>query len=252
VSRFAFIDEEKANYPIKVLCRVLDVARSGYYAWRRRGASARLQTDTALSGQIQAIYETSRGTYGASRIHAEPRATGVRCGRKRMARLMRAAELVGRSRRRRVRTTVTDPMQPPAPNLVARDFTMTIPDRLWVGDITFIPTWEGWLYLAFLLDGCSRRVIGWAMADHLRAELTLAAVRVALTNRDPVPGFVHHTDRGSQYSASAYQAVLATQDVIPSMSRAGDCYDNAVAESFLATLKTELIHRQPRPTRHQA
>lgn len=252
MSRYRFIAEEKASYPITMLCRLLGVARSGYYAWCRRGVSARVQADDALTQWIRTIHQQSRGSYGAPRVHAELRAQGMRCGRKRVARLMRAAELVGRPCRRRIRTTVVDPTQPPAPNLVARDFTVKDPNRLWVGDITFIPTWEGWLYFAFVLDVASRRVVGWAMAEHLRTELALTALWMALTTRRPVAGLIHHTDRGSQYTASAYQAVLTSQQLMPSMSHAGDCYDNAVAESFVATLKTELLHRQPWPTRQAA
>lgn len=252
MSRFAFIDGEKASYPITMLCRVLDVARSGYYAWRRRGVSARQHTDAILSGQIQSIHQMSRGTYGAPRVHAELRAQGICCGRKRVARLMQPADVVGRPPHRTPRTTVADPSNPPAPNLIARDFTVTRPDRRWVGDITYIPTWEGWLYLAVLLDLYSRRVVGWAMAEHLRTDLPLAALQMALTARRPSSGLIQHTDRGSQYTARAYQHVVANADIIPSMSRAGDCYDNAVAESFLATLKGELIRRHPWPTKRAA
>lgn len=252
MSRFAFIDGEKASYPITMLCRVLGIARSGYYAWRGRGVSARVQANQHLTEQIRTIHQQSRGSYGAPRVHAELRAQGIHCGRKRVARLMQTAALVGRAWRRQIRTTRADPRRSPAANLVARDFTVTEPDRLWVGDITFIPTWEGWLYLASLLDVASRRVVGWAMADHLRTDLPLAALQMALTSRRPAPGLIQHTDRGSQYTASAYQHVVADAAIMPSMSRAGDCYDNAMAESFLATLKGELICRQPWPSKRLA
>jgi transposase InsO family protein len=165
---------------------------------------------------------------------------------------MRDAGLVGRHRRRRARTTVTDPRQAPAPNLVARDFAAPAPDRLWIGDITYVATWEGWLYLAVLLDAHSRRVVGWAMADHLRAGLALDALAMALATRRPTAGLIHHTDRGCQYTAEAYQGALAARDITISMSRAGDCYDNAMAESFFATLKGELIDTRPWPTRRAA
>ncbi len=252
MSRYRFIRAERATYPIVVLCRVLRVARSAYYAWAGRGVSARAQAETALLEQIAAAHARSRRTDGAPRIHAALRAQGVRCARKRVARLMRAAGLVGCHRRRRTRTTVADAAHAPAPNLVAQDFTAAAPDRLWVGDITYLPTQEGWLYLAVLVDVYSRRVVGWAMADHLRTELALGALRMALRARRPGAGLVHHTDRGGQYTAASYRAALATPGVTVSMSRAGECLDNAVAESFFATLKAELIDTRTWPTRAAA
>jgi putative transposase len=252
VSRYRFISAEKAHYPITILCRVLDVGRSGYYAWARRGVSARARADEALTAQIAQIHEASRRTYGIPRVRAALRARGVRCGSRRVARLMRAAGLVGCHRRRRARTTVADPTHTPAPNLVARDFAAPTPNRLWLGDITYVPTHEGWLYLAVLLDAHSRRVIGWAMADHLRAELALDALTMALDRRRPATGLVHHTDRGCQYTAGAYQEALTAQAIAASMSRTGDCYDNAMAESFFATLKAELIETRSWPTRRAA
>ena len=252
MSRYRFIHAERANYPIAILCRVLQVARSAYYAWARRGVSARAKSDEALSAQIVAAHARSRRTYGAPRVHAELRAAGVRCARKRVARLMRAASLVGCHRRRRARTTVANPAHTPAPNLVARDFTATGPDRLWLGDITYLPTREGWLYLAVLLDAHSRRVVGWAMADHLRTELALGALAMALGARRPGAGLIHHTDRGCQYTAAAYRQALAARGVVASISRSGDCYDNAMAESFFATLKAELADAGTWPTRAAA
>jgi len=252
MSRYRFIQAERATFPIATLCRVLQVARSGYYAWARRGASARAQANERLAERIAVAHARSRRTYGAPRVHAELRAAGVCCGRKRVARLMRAAGLVGCHRRRRTRTTIADPARVPAPNLVARDFAAPTPNRLWLGDITYVATHEGWLYLAVLLDAHSRRVVGWAMADHLRTELALDALRMALRARRPGAGLVHHTDRGSQYTAVAYRTTLAAHGVTASMSRAGDCYDNAVAESFFATLKAELIDTRSWPTRAAA
>ena len=249
MNRYRFIHAERANYPITLLCRVLRVARSAYYAWARRGVSARATADEELTAQIAAAHARSRRTYGAPRVHAELRAGGVRCARKRVARLMRAAGLVGCHRRRRARTTVVDPAHVPAPNLVARDFAATAPDRLWLGDITYVPTGEGWLYLAVLLDAHSRRVIGWAMAGHLRSELALDALAMALQRRQPACGLVHHTDRGCQYTAAAYRARLAERGITCSMSRSGECLDNAMAESFFATLKAELADAGPWPTR---
>ena len=252
MSRYRFIDAEQAVYPIARICRVVGVSRSGYYAWRHRGISIRQQADQMLGDQITVIHTQSRHTYGSPRVHAALQQAGTRCGRKRVARLMRQACLVGCRRGRRTRTTQSDPTHMPAPNLVNRAFRVTEPDQLWVGDITYIPTWEGWLYLAVVLDACSRRVIGWAMADHLRSDLAGAAVTMALTQRRPTRSLLHHTDRGSQYTAASYRATLATHGLTASMSRAGDCYDNAMAESFFATLKTELIDRQPWPTRQAA
>ncbi len=252
MSRYRFIRAEKATYPVTLLCRVLGVARSGYYVWAQGGTSARARVDEELAVQIAAAHARSRRTYGAPRVHAALRAQGVRCARKRVARLMRAAGLVGCHRRRRARTTVADPTQAPAPNLVARDFTASAPNRLWIGDITYVPTGEGWLYLAVLLDVYSRRLVGWAMADHLRAELALDALQMALQARCPGPGLVHHTDRGGQYTAAAYQAALAARGITVSMSRSGECLDNAMAESFFATLKAEVTDTRVRPSRAAA
>ena len=252
MSRYRLIQQEKAAFPIATSRRVLEVGRSGYYAWARRGVSARATADAALTTRIAAAHERSRRTYGAPRVHAELRAQGVRCARKRVALLMRAAGPAGCHRRRRVRTTVADPAHPPAPNLVARDFTAPAPERLGIGDITFVPTGEGWLYLAVLLDAHSRRVVGWAMADHLRAELAAAALAMALGRRQPAAGRVYHTDRGGQYIATTYRAALAARGIICSMSRAGDCLDNAMAESFSSTLKAELAEARHWPTRAAA
>jgi transposase InsO family protein len=252
VSRYRFVQEEKAAFPVALLCRVLQIARSAYYAWARRGVSARAQADATLATQIAAVHARSRRTYGAPRVHAALRAQGTRCGRKRVARLMRAAGLVGCHRRRRVRTTVADPAHTPAPNLVARDFAAPAPDRLWCGDITYVPTREGWLYLAVLLDAHSRRVVGWAMADHLRTELALDALAMALARRRPGAGLVHHTDRGCQYTAAAYRDALTAHGLVCSMSRSGNCLDNAMAESFFATLKAELVDDRRWPTRAAA
>jgi putative transposase len=254
VNRYRFIAAEKARYPIALLCRVLRVARAGYYAWRLRGSSRRAQADATLTAVLVREHAQSRQTDGAPRLHAVLRAAGTRVGRKRVARLLQAAGLHGVSRRRAVpRTTRADPAAVPAPNLLARDFTAQAPDRCWVGDITYLPTGEGWLYLASLVDVHSRRVVGFALADHLRTELALEALELALGQRRPTPGMlVHHTDRGCQYTARAYQAVLAQHGITPSMSRRGNCYDNALAESFNATIKTELVAQAHWPTRQEA
>jgi len=254
VSRFRFIRGEKVWYPVTVLCRVLCVSRAGYYAWSRRGPSAHAQEDTVLTAQIRVVHTRSRLTYGSPQTQAALAAAGRQVGRKRVARLMRQAELCGRTRRRvHLRTTVVDPAAMPAPNRVRRQFATATTNRLWVGDITYIRTAEGWLYLATLLDACSRRIVGWAMADHLRTELALDALHMAAGQRRPRGGaLVHHTDRGCQYTARVYQAELAALGISCSMSRAGNCYDNAVAESFFATLKNELVERHAWATRQEA
>jgi putative transposase len=198
-----------------------------------------------LTEAICAIHRQSRGTYGVPRIHATLAGQGIRVGRKRVARLMHASGLSGRRRPRRIRTTVIDRQATPAPNLVQRHFTPDAPNRLWVSDITHIPTQEGWLYLATELDCYSRKVVGWSLADHLRTELPLQALLMAIARRRPRPGqLIHHSDQGCQYTSHAYQATLAAHGIRPSMSRPGQCYDNAVAESFFATLKAELVDRQ--------
>jgi putative transposase len=253
VSRFRFIAAEKARHPVVRLCRVLGVSSSGFYAWLHRQPSARAQADARLPDRVRAVHAQSRCTYGAPRVHAELRATGTRVGRKRVARLMRGAGLAGRCPRRFRRTTL--PADAPAaepPDLVRRDFRPCGPDRLWVADITYVRTWEGWLYLAVILDAFSRRVVGWALADHLRTELATEALGMALASRRPAPGLVHHSDRGGQYLSAAYIAQLAAREARPSVGRPGACWDNAVAESFFATLKTELLHRAAWPTRQQA
>ena len=254
MSRYWFIAAEQAQYPITVLCRTLGVSRAGFYAWKQRGVSARTHADAALTVAIRQVHTRSRQTYGAPRIHADLAARGIVVGRKRVARLMRTAQLVGCSRRRRVvRTTVADPTASPAPNIICRDFYPEAPNRLWVGDITYVPTDEGWLYVATLLDAYSRRVVGWSMADHLRTDLALDALVLALRRRPITPGqLIHHTDRGCQYTAGPYQALLADAQITCSMSRAGNCYDNAMAESFFATFKGELIDRARWPTRRAA
>jgi putative transposase len=225
------------------MCRLLGVSASGYYAWQTRPPSARALADEALVKRIREIHAVSRGTYGAPRVHAELVAHGRRVGRKRIARLMRAAGLSGASRRKAVRTTRRDSRARPAPDLVQRAFTADSPDRLWVADITYIPTWAGFLYLAVVLDAFSRRIVGWAMATHLRSQLVLDALDMALAQRRP-NDVVHHSDQGSQYTSIAFGARCRQAGVRPSMGSVGDCYDNAMCESFFATLECELIDRR--------
>ncbi len=241
MSRYRCIRVEQAEYPVTLRCRVRQVTRSACYAWARRGVSARAQANEALTVRIARIHAERRRTYGAPRVHAALRAGGVRCGSRRVARLLRAAGLVGRHRRRRARTTVADPRQAPAPTIVARAFAAPAPDRRWRGASTYVATWAGWLYLAVLLDAHARRVVGWAMADHLRAEVARDALALARAARRPAAGLIHHTDRGCHYTAEAYQGARAARDMTISLRRAGDGDDNAMAERFFATLQAALI-----------
>jgi putative transposase len=241
---YRLIDAERTRLPVSQLCRVLGVSRAGYYAWKSRPPSARAAADQELTEQILKVHQRSRGTYGAPRVHAELQLDhGVPVGRKRVARLMRTAGLVGCHRRRRRGLTRRDPQATPAPDLVQRTFTATAPDRLWTADITYIPTWSGWLYLAVVLDVFSRRVVGWAMADHLRTELVIDALDMAIWNRRPQPGLVHHSDQGCQYTSLAFGRRLRESEIVASMGSVGDCFDNAVTESFFATLECELLDR---------
>jgi putative transposase len=250
---FRFIETKKAHFPVAFLCRALGVSTSGYYAWRKRPPSARAVVDAALTTSIRQIHASSRGTYGAPRIHAElAEAYETRCGRKRVARLMRVAGLVGVCRRRVVRTTRREETAPISDDLVRRAFTAPAPNRLWVADITYLPTWQGFLYLAVVLDVFSRRVVGWAMADHLRTELVLDALEMAVWNRRPAPGLVHHSDHGCQYTSLAFGRRCRQGGIAVSMGSVGDCYDNALAESFFATLECELIVRSRWRTRSEA
>jgi putative transposase len=240
--RFAFIAVEKACFPVRVLCRVLEVSRAGFYAWQARRPSAHAQADARLGLEIAAVHAASRQRYGSPRVHAELRDRGHRTSRKRVARLMRDRELAGRRRRRGRATTDSRHAFPVAPNVLARQFAQPTPNRAWVTDITYIPTGEGWLYLAVILDLCSRFVVGWAMSERITRELTLDALDMALVRRRPLPGLLHHSDRGSQYASGDYQQALAAAGLVCSMSRRANCWDNAVAESFFATVKVELAH----------
>jgi len=226
------------------MCRVLGVSASGYWAWRKRAPSTRRRADAVLAETIRAIHRDSRGAYGAPRVHAELAARGTRCGRKRVARLMRRHGLVGVHRRRYASTTERDPRARPAPDLVARDFHPTAPDRLWVADVTALPTARGFLYLAVVLDAWSRLVVGWSMGAHADTALTDGALSMALAWRRPAKGLVHHSDQGSEYVGLAHGATIAAAGIRPSMGSVGDSYDNAMAESFFASLETELIDRR--------
>jgi putative transposase len=252
VSAYKLIDAEKACFPVAVLCKVLSVSRSGYYAWRDRPPSKRSQQDAALIAKIYEIHRRSRQTYGSPRIHAELRAVGVRCGRKRVARLMRKEGLRGCIRGRRKRTTRRDRCAVLPEDLVRRDFAAAGPDRLWTADITYVSTDEGFLYLAFVLDAYSRRLVGWAMESYLRTELVVDALQMAVWRRKPAPGLIHHSDQGVQYTSLSFAERLKQVGIVPSMGRVGSALDNAISESFVATLKSELVSRVRFPSRQAA
>ena len=243
MTRFRFVEQEKARYPVRILCAALGVSPSGYYAWRSRGPSARERSDAELADAIRRSHARSRGTYGVPRVHADLADAGFHVSRKRVARLMRADHLAGVHRRRFVRTTIRDEHAAPFPDLVNRDFSAEGPDRLWVADITALPTRSGVCYLAALTDAWSRRVVGWSMASHMRAELVTSALDMAVARRRPGEGLVHHSDHGSQYTSLAFGRRLRESGIAASMGSIGDCFDNALAESFFATLETELIDR---------
>ena len=252
---YTFMEAQKAGHRVSAMCRTLKVSKSGFYGWRDRAPSARDQADALLSEKIARIHRDSRETYGAPRIHFELRMLGVRCARKRVARLMREAGLFGcGGRRRKARTTLRSQTEhiPPAPDLVKRNFAPEAPDRLWVADITYVRTWEGWLYLSFVLDTYSRRVVGWSMANHLKTDLVLDALNMAIYTRRPSPGLIHHSDRGSQYTSVEFGSRLKEAGLLPSMGSVADAYDNSMAESFVSTLKRELVHRHSWPNRQRA
>jgi putative transposase len=237
--KFQFIHDHRHLFPIVRLCQVLEVSENGYYHWRTRGKSKRKQDDEQLSERIEDAYHMNRGKYGSPRIHAELQAQGVHCGRKRVARLMREKQLIARRTRRKARTTNSNHSFPIAPNLLERDFEASAPNKKWMTDITYIETREGWLYLAGVIDAYSRKIVGWAMGKHHDAELVSTALRMALQQRRPGADLIHHSDRGSEYASLCYQTLLREHNIQVSMSKKGDCYDNALAESFWATLKEE-------------
>lgn len=241
------------EFSVRLMCRAFGVSRSGYYAWRvQDGLSQQERADAMLTEQIRCIFEQSGQTYGSPRVYAELKAQGVRCSRRRVARLMRQAGLTATAARRQVRTTQSDGQQHDVTNLLARNFTADAPNRNWLVDITAIWTDEGWLYLAGVLDVFSRRIVGWAMDDHMPDELTQAALEMAILQRKPPDELLHHSDQGRQYTSDDYQALLAKHHMLASFSGVGCCYDNAPMESFWGTLKTELVYRQRYHTRAQA
>jgi putative transposase len=234
------------------MCKVLDVSPSGYYAWRGRPPSKREMANQELTAEIKKAFEESGDTYGSPRIYQVMRKLGLICSENRVARLMRAANLRAKQTRRFRATTKRNKTHQAAPNLLNRDFSAERPNQKWLGDITYIPTLEGWLYLAAILDLFSRRIVGWAMSARMTEDLTLTALRMAFSQCRPEPGLIHHSDQGSQYTAGDYQALLEARHLLVSMNGAGSWYDNAPMESFFATLKSELVHHRLYHTRDEA
>jgi transposase InsO family protein len=250
--KFAWIDAEKVRFPVNVACDALGVSRSGYYAWRSRKPSTRSKKRAVLASEIAAAHQKSKRRYGSPRVHRALRKKGIRVSRKTVERVMREDGIVARQKRAFRRTTDSNHPKPIAPNVVQRDFEPAAPNQVWAGDVTAIATAEGWAFLAVLLDLFSRRVVGWAISAHNDTALALAALQRALRERVVPVGLVHHTDRGSPYASDDYRAALAASGVTASMSRKGDCWDNAVAESFFATLRVELVDDETYPTRGAA
>src|ERR687889_250618 len=251
--RFGFIEQHARTWPVRLMCRVLGVSPSGYYAWRSRPESQRALANRRLLQEVQRLHAQHQGRYGSPRMHAALRAEGHRVSRGRVERLMRRHGIRALARRR-FRPTTTDSRHslPIAPNLLQQKFTVSEPNRVWLADITYIPTGEGWLYLAAVLDLATRKVVGWAMRDHLRSELATAALLMAIQRQRPGPGLTHHSDRGGQYASGEYQKLLKDAEMKGSMSRTGNCYDNAPMESFFHTLKVELVHQRRWATRDEA
>lgn len=247
-----FIDEHRNEYPVSTLCRLLRVCRSGFYAWESRPESRRVREDRALLAHIERIHRASREAYGTVKTWKDLTKHGIGCGRNRVARLRKQAGIEARRMRRFRVTTQSRHSYPIADNLLDRAFSVSRPNRVWVGDITFIPTQAGWLYVAILVDLFARRVVGWAMSRYIDRELVTRALAMALERRRPAPGLIHHTDQGRQYATESYRQRLLAHGISPSMSRKGDCFDNACAESFMSTLKNELTHHLQFHTREEA
>ena len=250
---FRFIEDHRDSYPVRLMCAVLEVSPAGYYAWRERPVSERAKSNAALLDTIRQVHHDSHGRYGSPRVHAVLKNQGRGISRGRIERMMHHHGIRAiMAKPRRVRTTDSRHGLPIAPNLVARDFTAKAANRVWLADITYIPTAEGWLYLAAVMDLFSRRIVGWAMRDTMQVELASAALTMAIRQRKPQAGLIHHSDRGVQYASHAYRRTLSAAGITPSMSRKADCYDNAPMESFFHTLKTELVHHRDYKTRAEA
>ena len=251
--KFAFIQEHLTAYPLRLVCKVLQVSRAGYYAWRKRPPSPRLKRREELAVKIQAVHVQHRQVYGSPRIYQVLKTQGEQVCENTVAKLMRQRHIRAKTKRRFVpRTTDSTHAQPVAANVLDRQFTAARPNQKWVVDITYIPTAEGWLYLAGVLDLCSRKIVGWAMAEHMQTELVRDALRLAMVNRQPGAGLLHHSDRGVQYASADYRQLLELRGIQASMSGKGDCWDNACMESFWGTLKTELVQHERYATRDQA
>jgi putative transposase len=254
--RFAWIGEHKEQFPVDQMCRVLDVSRSGYYAWQSRQGqppSARVSMRQELVEKIRDVHRESREVYGSPRVYQELKAQGESVCENTVAKVMKDNGIRSVVRRKfRVKTTDSSHAHAIAPNVLERNFQQDLPNQAWAADITYVPTAEGWLYLSMVIDLCSRKVVGWAMADHLRAELCTEALEMALARRKPGEGLIHHSDRGVQYACNDYRELLEEHGIQCSMSGRGDCYDNAVVESFFKTLKTELVYQQEYQTREEA
>lgn len=250
--KFAFIDTEAAHWPVAVLCEMLDVSRSGYYAWATRPEAPKVQADAELVAEIKSAHKAGRGAYGSPRVMRALRKKGRRIGKNRVARLMRQEGIVGRKKKRFRKTTDSNHPDPISPNVLERNFQVDLPDTAWVTDVTYVYTHQGWLYLAVILDLFSRRVVGWAASSNNDRALALDALAKAVALRDPGTGLVHHSDRGSVYASSDYREALDRLGATKSMSRKGDCWDNSVAESFFATIKGEMIDHEDYETRAQA
>jgi len=250
--RYQFIQDHQNEFPLERMCKVLSVSASGYYAWQTRPVSQQAQANEKLLPMIRAIHSRSRKTYGSPRVHAELIADGLKVGKNRIARLMRRENLRGQRKKKQPRTTNSQHSHPVAPNRLNREFQASRPNEKWLADITYIPTAEGWLYLAVVLDLFSRKIVGWAFAATLESNLVEQAFCMAVQNRTTITGLLHHSDRGSQYAGDPYQRLLSDQQIQVSMSRTGNCYDNAPMESFFSTLKCEHVHFQNYRTRQEA
>jgi putative transposase len=250
--KYQFISEHRETFKVGRICNLLNISRSGYYAWRNRPECRRKRENRALEDKIRVLHQASHGIYGSPRVHRDLVEAGVRCGKNRVARIMRKAGIRSRTKRKFKATTNSKHNLPVAPNLLNQNFTVEARDRAWVGDITYIPTDEGWLYLAVLLDLYNREVVGWSASSRMTRQLAIDALQMALGKRDPEKGLLHHTDRGSQYASAEYQNILKEHDMLCSMSRKGNCYDNAVAESFFGRLKSEWVNHQRYLSRLQA